>query len=302
MLPLIITAIFIAVTLLTSALLYPALTKRSIVQERLEKLTPLKKEQFSLIVKRTPWQTFLAGFGERFRFAPREQSKYTRMLVAAGFRKESFAVFIGVKVLLAVILPVIYLVLYALPKGALLQINSILFAAALAITGFLLPSFWLSRRVEKRKIEIFHILPDILDLLTVCVEAGLGLDAALMKASENPQFKGNPLVEELHKAGIETRIGKPRHEALKDMAERTMDSDVRSFVAMLSQTERFGTSLSLALRVYSDDLRTRRSQIAEEAAAKTAIKMLFPLAFFVFPALLVVILGPAFLKMQALFK
>lgn len=302
MLPLIISAIFVAVALLTAALLYPVLTKGSVVQERLEKLTPHKKEQLSLIAKRTPWQTFLAGFGEQFHFAPREQSKYTRMLVAAGLRKESFAIFIGAKALLALILPGIYVVFYALPKGVLLQINSILYAAALAITGFLLPSLWLSRRVEKRKTEIFHTLPDILDLLTVCVEAGLGLDAALMRASENPQFKGNPLVEELRKAGMETRAGKPRSEALKDMADRTMDSDVRSFVAMLSQTERFGTSLSLALRVHSDDLRTKRRQIAEEAAAKTAIKMLFPLAFFIFPALLVVILGPAFFKMQTLFK
>lgn len=302
MLPLIISAIFVAVALLTAALLYPVLTRGSVVQERLEKLTPHKKEQLSLIAKRTPWQTFLAGFGEQFHFAPREQSKYTRMLVAAGLRKESFAIFIGAKALLALVLPGIYVVFYALPKGVLLQINSILYAAALAITGFLLPSLWLSRRVEKRKTEIFHTLPDILDLLTVCVEAGLGLDAALMRASENPQFKGNPLVEELRKAGMETRAGKPRSEALKDMADRTMDSDVRSFVAMLSQTERFGTSLSLALRVHSDDLRTKRRQIAEETAAKTAIKMLFPLAFFIFPALLVVILGPAFFKIQTLFR
>ena len=156
--------------------------------------------------------------------------------------------------------------------------------------------------MEFRKTEIFHTLPDILDLLTVCVEAGLGIDAALIRTSENPMFQGNPLANELKIASMETRAGKLRAEALRDMAERTMVDDVKSFTTMLVQTERFGTSLSLALRVHSDSLRTKRRQIAEEAAAKTAIKILFPLAFFVFPALLLIIVGPAFYKISGIFK
>ena len=190
----------------------------------------------------------------------------------------------------------------ACPKGKRFEFDSLLYTVALAICGFLLPSYWLYRKVEARKTEIFHTLPDILDLLTICVEAGLGLDAALIRVSEHPIFKGNPLGEELKTASMEVRAGKLRREALKDLADRTMVDDVNAFVTMLIQTERFGTSLSLALRVHSDSLRTKRRQIAEEAAAKTSIKILFPLAFFIFPALLLVLVGPAFYKILAIFK
>ena len=295
--------IFVAVALLTSVVLYPVLTKRTAIQERLDKIAPqVYEKRPSLMLERKPWQEFLARIGQKIPVAQKEQSRYTKMLVAAGFRKESFLVFMGSKLAFAVVLPVVYLFLYAFPKGEAFQGETLLIAVALAIAGFILPSFWLGRRVEHRKLEIFHTLPDVLDLLTVCVEAGLGMDAALMKVSENPQFKGNPLAEELKVAAMESRAGKPRSEALKDMADRTMVDDVRAFVAMLSQTERFGTSLSLALRVHSDTLRTKRRQIAEEAAAKTAIKILFPLAFFIFPALMVVLVGPAFIKLATLFK
>jgi tight adherence protein C len=209
---------------------------------------------------------------------------------------------LGSKIILACILPLPYIFFYSFPRGELLKPDSLLYIAALAIIGFLLPSVWLHRKVALRKIEIFHTLPDILDLLTICVEAGLGIDAALVRAIENPVFKGNPLAEELKIATMETRAGMPRSDALRELAERTMVDDVRSFVTMMVQTERFGTSLSLALRVFSDSLRTKRRQIAEEAAAKTSIKILFPLAFFIFPALMVVIIGPAFFKILTIFK
>jgi tight adherence protein C len=300
----IVITIFISVALLVAAILYPLLTRRSVVQERLDKLgtTESQKPKLTLISQKTPWQGFLASMGRTVPVAPKEQSKYTRMLIAAGFRKESLLMFMGSKLLLAVGLPAIFFFLYALPQGQVLKGDTLLYVVALAITGFILPSFWLGRKVAQRKTEIFHTLPDILDLLTVCVEAGLGIDAALIRVSENPQFKGNPLAEELKIAAMETRAGKPRAEALKDVAERTMEEDVRAFVAMLSQTEKFGTSLSLALRVHSDTLRTKRRQIAEELAAKTAIKIIFPLAFFIFPALMVVLVGPAFFKLAVLFK
>jgi tight adherence protein C len=303
--PLIIVAcIFIAVSLLVSVILYPVLSRRSVVQERLDKLAEkdIEKPSVSLAAKKTPWQDILARVGAKVPLAPKEQSKYTRMLVAAGFRKESLLIFIGSKLVLALGLPAAYLFFYALPKGGLIQGETLLYAVALAILGFILPSFWLGHLVNKRKTEIFHTLPDVLDLLTICVEEGLGIDGALVRVSENPQFKGNPLAEELKIASMETRAGKPRSESLKDVAERTMEEDVRAFVTMLVQTERFGTSLSLALRVHSDTLRTKRRQIAEEKAAKTAIKIIFPLAFFIFPALMVVLIGPAFYKLATLFK
>ncbi len=303
MLPLITVSVFVAVSLLISVVLYPVLMRKGVIQERLAKLVTEKTEQpFLVSTRRSRLQEFLARVGEKMPIAPKEQSKYAKMLVAAGFRKESLPIFLGSKIILACSLAAVFVFFYALPKGALLAPNNLLYIVALAIVGFLLPSFWLSRMVEKRKTEIFHTLPDILDLLTVCVEAGLGLDAALVRTCESPQFRGNPLTEELRTASMETRAGKPRSEALKDMAERTMVEDIKAFVAMLAQTERFGTSLSLALRVHSDSLRTKRRQIAEEAAAKTAIKILFPLAFFIFPALMVVMVGPAFIKIAAIFK
>ncbi len=303
--PLIIVAFtFIAISLLVAAILYPLLSSRSVVQERLDKMGTIASERpvISLTAKKTPWQDFLAKIGGSIPIAPKDQSKYSRMLVAAGYRKESLPIFLGSKLVLAIGLPVAFVFFYAIPKGELMKGETLLYIVALAILGFILPSFWLSRRVEKRKTEIFHTLPDLLDLLTVCVEAGLSIDGALIRVSENPQFKGNPLAEEFKIAAMETRAGKPRSEALKDVAERTMEEDVRAFVAMVTQTERFGTSMSLALRVHSDTLRTKRRQVAEEQAAKTAIKIIFPLAFFIFPALMVVLIGPAFYKLATLFK
>ncbi len=303
--PLIIVSfIFISVGLLVAVILYPLLSSRSVVQERLEKMGAATKERpvITLTAKKAPWQDFLARVGGSIPIAPKDQSKYTKMLVAAGYRKESLYIFLGSKLVLALGLPAAFLFLYALPKGELIQGETLLYAIALAIVGFILPSFWLGRMVEKRKTIIFHTLPDLLDLLTVCVEAGLSIDGALIRVSENPQFKGNPLAEEFKIAAMETRAGKPRSEALKDVAERTMEEDVKAFVAMLTQTEKFGTSLSLALRVHSDTLRTKRRQVAEEQAAKTAIKIIFPLAFFIFPALMVVLIGPAFYKLADLFK
>lgn len=291
----------VAVALLTASILYPILTRRTRIEERLEGLSTPEKP-FVISAKRSPWQDFLAQIGGKIKVAPKEQSKYTRMLVAAGFRKESVTIFLGSKIVLGIALPAAYVLFYALPKGILLEIDSLLYVTALAIFGFLLPSVFVQRKLKNRQTNIFHTLPDILDLLTVCVEAGLGIDAALLRACENPMFKGDPLADEFKIVAMETRAGKPRSEALRDMAERTMVDDVKSFVTMLIQTERFGTSLALALRVHSDSLRTKRRQIAEERAAKTAIKMLFPLAFFIFPALLLIMVGPAFIKIAAIFK
>ncbi|MBU2578388.1 type II secretion system F family protein, partial [Patescibacteria group bacterium] len=166
---------------------------------------------------------------------------------------------------------------------------------------FLIPSLWLSNKVKKRQLQIFHDLPDLLDLMTVCVEAGLSMDAAMIKVNEDQQFKKSPLASEMKIAIQETRAGKPRLEALRDMGERAKVDDLKDFAAMLIQTERLGTSLAQSLRVFSDSLRTVRRQRAEEAAAKTAVKLLFPLVFLIFPALLLVILGPGIIRIMKLF-
>jgi tight adherence protein C len=138
-------------------------------------------------------------------------------------------------------------------------------------------------------------LPDALDLLVICVEAGLGLDQAMMRVSQELKVVHRELSEELQLVNLEMRVGKSRIEALRELARRTGLDDIKALVAMLAQTERFGTSISQSLRVHSDDLRTRRRQRAEEMSAKTTVKMVPPLVLFIFPALMVVILGPAIL-------
>lgn len=301
MLTLITVSIFVSVALLIGALLYPLLSRQDAVRDRVARLMPQQSEQAVLVPTRNKWQIFLADMGGKLRVKPTELRAYREMITSSGFRTESVYIFLGSKLLLTAALPATYMFLYALPHGKVVSNNTILVMVACAISGYLLPTFWLSRRAENRKTEIFHALPDVLDLLTVCVEAGLSLDAALIKTAENIQQKDNPLIKEINTVTMEVRAGKARSEALKALAERTMVDDIKSFVSMLVQTEKFGTSLGKTLRTYSDSLRMKRKQLAEERAAKTSVKMLIPLTFCVFPALLVVMLVPAFFKIYAMF-
>lgn len=300
MIYLITLTVFTSVMLLSLAL-YHFLVRKSVVTERLENLFPEKKAASRQATESGTWEYKLSRIGEMVNLPQQEQSKYTKILVAAGYRKESLFLFFGIKVLLAALLPALYFFCYSARRS---EFNSqaLLLLAVCAIGGYLLPSYWLYAKKRTRQEQIFHTLPDILDLVTVCVEAGLSMDAALIKAVETPQFGSDPLALEIRIAANETRAGKPRIEALRDMAERTMVDDVKAFVTMLSQTERFGTSLSRALRSYADSLRIKRRQIAEETAAKTTIKMIFPLILFIMPALLVVILGPALVQIVKIFK
>lgn len=294
-------AIFASVALLTVAALYPVLSRRDVVSERMAKLM-MHEEPPLLVPTSTRWQQVLSRIGGKIKIKPAELHTYRQMLMASGFRSDRVYVFLGCKLLLSAALPANFLFLYVLPQGKITDSGSIIGLVACALSGYLLPTFWLRRQAERRKVEIFHSLPDVLDLLTICVEAGLSLDAALIKTAENFQDKNNPLIHEINTATQEIRVGKPRAEALKGLAERTMVDDIKAFVAMLIQTEKFGTSLGKTLRTYSDSLRMKRRQLAEEQAAKTAIKMLFPLTFCVFPALLVVMLVPAFFKIAAMFS
>lgn len=301
--------IFITVALISWALLMHFIGGKSVVQERLDKLIPEAGLSIEQREKPSQFGKTLGTLGEKVPLSPKERSKYAKMLVAAGFRKEHVYPFMGSKIILTILLPLLYpmyLVVSTLHgetfREALFKTQPLLVTVALAIIGFLLPSYWLYYMKNKRQTQIFHTLPDIHDLLTVCVEAGLSLDAALIRVTETPQFAKDPLAQEIRIATRETRAGKPRMDALKDMAERTMVEDVKSFVIMLAQTEKFGTSLGQSLRVHADSLRTKRRQLAEEAAAKTTIKLVFPLALFIFPALLVVMLGSALIQVLSIFK
>lgn len=287
--------VFFGIASVLFFLVYAFLPKRTVLEERLGEMARVP-EVITLIEKPpTAWQKFLAKLGANIPLRPEYQGKYMRMLNAAGIKKERLPMFMGAKIFLTIVLPIIYMVFYGLPVEKDITMRN-LFIIIFAIVGFLLPSYWLTRKVKNRQTDIFHTMPDALDLLTVCVEAGLGLEAAMIKVAEDEQFRKTALATEMRVALQEIRAGKPRLDALRDMGERAMVDDLKSFAAMLIQTEKFGTSLAQALRVHSDSLRTIRRQRAEEAAAKIAVKMLFPLVFFIFPALLVVILGPGVIR------
>ncbi|MGC9996276.1 MAG: type II secretion system F family protein [Terriglobia bacterium] len=211
-----------------------------------------------------------------------------RLMARAGFRRpESIMAMQGVKVLLPVGL--VALVYFT----GLYHQSPVFLLAVAAIGGYLLPEFWLTARVRSRQQRLRLSLPDCLDLLVVCVEAGLALDQSFMRVTQELRIVHRELCEELDLVNAEIRIGRTRLEALRELGDRTGVDDIKSLVAMLIQTDRFGTSVAQSLRVHSDELRTKRRQRAEEMAAKATVKMIPPLVFFVFPALFVVILGPA---------
>ena len=219
------------------------------------------------------------------------KSRLERMLVRAGYRRpQALVAFRGAK-LLSVLLfvGVVYV------SGVYVQ-QPFLLIFALAV-GFMAPDFWLSRQVRKRQHRLRLSMPDALDLLVICVEAGLGLDQAILRVSQELQHVHPELSEEMQLVNLEMRLGKTRIEALRALSTRTGVDDIKALVAMLVQTERFGTSVAQSLRVHSDTLRVKRRQRAEEQAAKAPVKMVPVLVFFIFPALLVVILGPAVISL-----
>ncbi|HWR58734.1 MAG TPA: type II secretion system F family protein [Thermodesulfovibrionales bacterium] len=287
--------VFVGTAAVLFLLIYALMPRKTALEERLEGLAKGAEELTILEKPPTGMQKFLGRLGAGIPIRVQDYGKYTRRLIAAGIRKERLPVYMGVRVLLAILLALGYLAVYGVPLEKD-YLTKVIFTAIFAIAGFLLPSYWLSRKVKNRQTQIFHDLPDVLDLMTVCVQAGLSIDSAMIKICEDRHFQKSPLIDEMKVALQETRAGKQRSEALRDMGERSMVDDLRALSGMLIQTERLGTSLAQALLVHADSLRTKRRQMAEEAAAKVAIKLLFPLVFFIFPALLVVILGPAVLR------
>ena len=227
--------------------------------------------------------------------SPKEMTRLRRRLVRAGYHSlTAAAVFSLAEVVTPVLFGVPALILFAWPQGIVLGILG-------AIVGFLMPSVVLGHLIERRRNAISNGLPDVLDLLIVCLEAGCSLDQAIVKATEELYLVYPALGEELKMLTTETRAGKPRIEAFKNLEGRTKNDDVRALVAMLVQTDRFGTSISQALRAFSDVIRTKRRQRAEERAAKVGVKMVFPLVLFLFPALYVVTLGAAIIQIVHVF-
>lgn len=234
--------------------------------------------------------------------SPRNLRRLRKRLIQAGFYSEnSTAIFRAIRLTSALLLPavVFFFVTVVLRK----PLDSSTFGLTLVAFGYgaFMPSFMLSRLITKRKSRITRALPDALDLMVVCVEAGLGLNAALHRVGREMELVEPNLSEELAVTNREIRAGKPRDEALRNLGDRTGVDDVKSLVAMLVQTDRFGTSIADSLRVFADSMRTKRRQRAEEMVAKAAIKLIFPLLLFIFPALLIVLMGPALIRIYELF-
>ncbi|NML15308.1 type II secretion system F family protein [Azohydromonas caseinilytica] len=252
--------------------------------------------------KQRPWIEMLArGTRPLARFSESETgaqlSALRRRLMHAGLRHpQAPTAYYGTKTLLALVLPLLAFSAQLLLSTPLEGSALLLVLLSTAALGYYFPNVVLARLVFLRQREIFESFPDALDLITVCVEAGLGIEAALARVSEEMQYRSQVLSTELQLVGLELRAGAPREHALHNLAMRTGVDEVDSFVSMLVQAERFGTSIAQALRVHADMLRTRRRQRAEEAAAKIAIKLLLPLIFCIFPALLLVLLGPAMIN------
>ena len=223
-----------------------------------------------------------------------ENSPLRLRFLQAGYRSESTAtVFLAVKSVTVVTLPALF---WLLGPDGLRTTHMALSTLGLAAAGYYLPDFVLRQKTLARQRELLNNFPDAVDLLTVCVEAGLGLDAALSRVTDEIRMKCGLLADELHLVNLELRAGGTRQQALRNLALRTGLEELNTLVAMLVQAERFGTSIADSLRIYSSELRAKRRVKAEEAAAKIALKLLFPLIFCLFPALMLVLMGPGIIS------
>jgi tight adherence protein C len=227
--------------------------------------------------------------------SPKDMSRLRRRMARAGYyQPEAPWIFSLAELACAVVAGLLPLAILGLGRG-------LIFGVLGALTGYAVPGFVLLRQIEARKREIENGLPDALDLLVVCLDAGCAIDAAILKASEELAITYPALAQELKLLMTETRAGKSRLDAFRNLAERTKVDDVRALVAMLIQTDRFGTSVSMALKTHAEVSRTKRRQRAEERAAKVGVKLVFPLVLCLFPAFYVVTLGPAIIQFVRVF-
>jgi tight adherence protein C len=228
----------------------------------------------------------------------KEVSVLVQRLTRAGYRNESAVkIFRGCKVVAPLVL-----VLLVLVSGAASYFNAFFVYLFALGGGYLIPDFILGSKIKKRQKAITRGLPDVLDLLVICMEAGLSLDQATARTAEELSMSQPEICDELTVVVLEQRAGRPRSEAWKHMSERTGVESLSNLVSMMVQTEQFGTSIAKMLRVHSETLRTQRVQTVEEMAAKTTVKLVFPLVLFIFPALFVVTLGPAAIVMMESFS
>jgi tight adherence protein C len=227
--------------------------------------------------------------------------RYRQRLARAGYHDPAaVTLLLGAKVALAVGFGALYLLHGTLQRAVLPNVMPV--TLILAVAGFFLPDFWLRNRILARQRQIINALPDVLDMLMVCVESGLGFDAAVARVAEMPGKRPGPLHTEMMRMHLEVRAGRPRPEALRGLGERTGVQEVKTMVSSFIQTDRLGTSLGKTLRVHADAARVQRRHRAEERAHLAPLKMLMPTVFFLFPAFFLVTLAPSMLNLMHLMK
>jgi tight adherence protein C len=243
----------------------------------------------------------LQALGQQVGAGRKDATAIRQFLIQAGFTDpQAVPIYWASRVSLAVGLTA--LAIFGLPLMGVSSFRLFMGVVYLGVVGWIAPAFYVRRRLKARQKEVQLALADMLDMLVVCVEAGLGLNQALVRVADEIEHVSTVMSEQLSLVNLEMRAGTPRDEALKNLAERTGLTDIRALVNMLVQTDRFGTSVADALRVHSETMRTKRRQRAEEAAAKTTIKLVFPLVLFVFPAMFVVVIGPSALAIYRTFS
>ena len=219
------------------------------------------------------------------------------VFLRAGIRSENAPLaFWGAKYVMGILFPAMFLFCRPMLLRPTKPSFTLLLCLCLVMVGFYIPDLWLKLKTSQRKEQIQDALPDALDLLVVCVEAGMGLDQALHRVGEEMRMSCPAISDEFKLFTLEVRAGKEKRDALKNLSLRTDLEDINSLVTLLIQAEKFGTSIAHSLRVYSDSFRTKRAQKAEEVAAKLPVKLMFPLGMFIFPAMFIVILGPGVIR------
>lgn len=289
---------FAAVVLGVAGILMVATRQRDL-QTRLENVSGLAETDTQR--ERRAWHASVAkAFAPVAKLASpgkeEDLSKFRLRFLHAGLRDPSApALFFALKAILAIALPLLGMYLLNF-FGSNPRVPAPLILLLLAALGYYLPNGVVANMTQRRQRKLFEAFPDSLDLMIVCMEAGLSLDMAIARAGSEIRLRSSILSEELGMVGTELRMGASRERALRNLAARTGLDEISSFVAMIVQADRFGTSIADSLRVQADMLRTRRRQRAEETAAKLPLKLLFPLIFCIFPALLVVLMGPAMIQ------
>ncbi len=294
-LPLILSIVaFLTVAVIVFAFGAAAMMPSSVLGSRLREIGWQRPKTEAKPAIRERMQQALDPLSRALPVSPTNVSQTRTWLIQAGYRNEQHVtIYRGLRVLFAA--------LGFITVFAFTGFNSPLMLVGMTGLGFFLPRFLLKRKLAERQRRIRIGLPDGLDLTVICVEAGLSLDQAMMRVGEDLRHSHPELSAEFHLFDLETRAGKPRVEALRNLAARTGVDDIRSLVGTLIQTDRFGTSVAQALRVHSDSLRTERRQRAEEQAAKTTVKMIIPLVLFVMPSLIFVTVGPAVIQLMHIF-